>query len=234
VTFFLGLDLGQAQDPTAIAVLERSEIKVPPEDPAPLQFRMPEGGVPSTHWPRSRPTSNRQQYTFDLRHLERLKLGTPYPAVVSHVQELLEKEPLKNATELVVDATGVGRPVVDFMVQQGLEPVAITITGGDAVVADSGGWRVPKRDVIAAVQVLLENEHLRLAARIPALPALAQELRDYRVKIDPLTAHDSYNARAGAHDDLVLALAVAAWYGQRYEAPRRRMGLKSGSFYVGW
>jgi hypothetical protein len=155
--------------------------------------------------------------------------------VVRYVQDLLEKEPLKNATELVVDATGVGRPVVDLLVERELAPVAITITGGDAVVSDAGGWRVPKRDLVAAVQVLLQNDRLRFAARIPALPALVQELRDFRVKIDPLTAHDSYGAwREGAHDDLVLAVAVAAWYGQRWEPFRPRTGLASGSFYVGW
>jgi hypothetical protein len=59
---------------------------------------------------------------------------------------------------------------------------------------------------------------------IPAVPTLVQELLAFRVKIDPLTAHDSYGAwREGAHDDLVLAVAVAAWYGQRPEVPRRRL-----------
>jgi hypothetical protein len=36
---------------------------------------------------------------------------------------------------------------------------------------------------------------------------LVQELLNFRVKIDPLTAHDSYGCwREGGHDDLVLAL----------------------------
>ena len=45
---------------------------------------------------------------------------------------------------------------------------------------------------------------------------LVQELLNFRVKIDPLTAHDSYGARCeGQHDDLVLATVVACWYGER-------------------
>ena len=45
--------------------------------------------------------------------------------------------------------------------------------------------------------------------QIPAIPTLVQELLAFRVKIDPLTAHDSYGAwREGAHDDLVLAVAL--------------------------
>jgi hypothetical protein len=99
---------------------------------------------------------------------------------------------------------------------RGLQPIAITITGGDAVTFDHG-WRVPKRDLVGAVQVFLQTDRLKFAAEIPAVPQLVQELLAFRVKIDPLTAHDSYGAawREGAHDDLVLAVAIAAWWGQR-------------------
>lgn len=38
---------------------------------------------------------------------------------------------------------------------------------------------------------------------------LRAELISFEAKIDERTAHDSYGAREGAHDDLVLALAVA-------------------------
>jgi len=45
---------------------------------------------------------------------------------------------------------------------------------------------------------------------------LVQEFLNFLVKIDPLTGHDSYGAwREGQHDDLVLATAVACWYGER-------------------
>ena len=36
------------------------------------------------------------------------------------------------------------------------------------------------------------------------------------MKINVATGHDSYEAwREGDHDDLVLSLALAVWYGQR-------------------
>jgi hypothetical protein len=107
--------------------------------------------------------------------------------------------------------------------QRGLEPVAITITAGDQVTYDRG-WRVPKRDLVGAVQVLLQTSRLKFAEQIPVIPALVQELLAFRVKIDPLTAHDSYGAwREGAHDDLVLAVAVAVWWGQRAATPHRTL-----------
>ena len=35
------------------------------------------------------------------------------------------------------------------------------------------------------------------------------------MKIDPITAHDSYGAwREGQHDDLVLAVALAVWFAE--------------------
>ena len=44
---------------------------------------------------------------------------------------------------------------------------------------------------------------------------MLKELLKFKVKIDPVTAHDSYGAgREGQHDDLVLATALAAWYGK--------------------
>ena len=66
------------------------------------------------------------------------------------------------------------------------------------------------------MQVLLQTSRIRFARDMPMVPTLVKDLQEFRVKINALTAHDSYGAwRQGTHDDLVLAVAVAAWYGQR-------------------
>jgi len=66
------------------------------------------------------------------------------------------------------------------------------------------------------LQVLLQAGLLKVAEELPDATVLIQELLNFRVKIDPLTAHDSYGPwREGQHDDLVLATAVACWYGER-------------------
>jgi hypothetical protein len=44
---------------------------------------------------------------FQVGHLERMPLGTPYPGIVAHVGRLLGKLP--TGTELVIDITGVGK-----------------------------------------------------------------------------------------------------------------------------
>lgn len=196
---FLGLDLGQAHDPTAIGIIERVD------PPAPELQGVEVWGAPS------KPKHLREKPVYHLRHLERLKLNTSYPDVVRYVLALMATPQLARQTELVVDATGVGRPVVDLFVSAGLKPTAITIVSGSAVTRDGRNWRVPKRDLVVNLQVLLQAERLKVAEGLPEGPAFVRELEAFKVKVDAVTAHDSYNAREGAHDDLVLAVAMAAY-----------------------
>ena len=138
---------------------------------------------------------------------------------------------------LVVDYTGVGRPVVDLLRAGGLDPVPVTITGGDQATYERGVWRVPKRDLAGAVAVLLQTGRLEVAGGLPLAPTLVTELTNFRVTIDPLTAHDSYGAwREGQHDDLVLALACAPWYGLKVPPrhPEAYPVIQSGGGIVGW
>lgn len=110
---------------------------------------------------------------------------------MSHVQTLLQRPPLQGAARLVVDGTGCGRPVVDLLIQAGLNPVAVNIHGGEQVTHEGRHWRIPKRDLAGALQVLLQTQRLKVAEALPLAPTLVQELLNFRVKIDPQTAHDS-------------------------------------------
>ena len=95
--------------------------------------------------------------------------------------------------------------------------MAITITGGNAVTVGGGGFHVPKRDLVTTLQVLFQSGRLKVAGRLPpGAAALIEELLNFKVKINVKTAHDSYEAwREGVHDDLVLAAALACWYGEK-------------------
>ena len=163
--------------------------------------------------------------TYHLRYIARLALGTEYPDVVAHVGDLMARPPLAGNVRLVVDATGVGRPVVDLLRRAGLDPVAVSITGGDAVAYDGLGYKVPKRDLVQSLLVLYQSDRIKIAEGLPQAATLIQELLNFRVKINVATAHDSYEAwRESAHDDLVLAVAMAAWYAEhiaRHSRPAR-------------
>ena len=160
----------------------------------------------------------REKESYDVRYLERLR-NTPYPAIVRRLDHLVRRLPERPS--MAVDATGVGRPVVD-MIRDAHLPASIypiTLTGGDAVVRDGMERRVPKRDVASTIAVLLQTGRLRISRRLKESDTLLRELLNFRVKIS-LSGHDSYEAwREQEHDDLVLAVGLAAWLFEKGRNP---------------
>src|SRR5271168_579719 len=123
--YFVGLDLGQRRDHSAIAMVERREV--------------------------GRAYGARQFAGVRLRHLERVPRGTPYPRVVERVREIVGHWELAGRCSLTVDGTGVGGPVVEMLrwARLGCEVCAVTITGGTHEHKQGTGWSVPKRDLMA-------------------------------------------------------------------------------------
>ena len=191
-TFYLGLDLGQTTDFTALAVVER---RYPP--PSGNEYPDP---------------------VYLLRHLHRFPLGTSYTAIVSAVAELVSTEQLRYQSVLTVDQTGVGRPLVEMLRKADMRCriVAETITAGQTVsVADDGSFRVPKKELVTCLQILLQANRLKIVRSLPAASLLVSELLNFRVKITA-AANETFEAwRERDHDDLVLALAIAVWYAER-------------------
>ncbi len=151
---------------------------------------------------------------YHLRRLERVR-GASYPDIVDKVAALMQSPALEGSTALIVDQTGVGAPVVDLLRKAGLKPVAVFIHGGDAVTHEGLNYRVPKRDLAGVVKVLLQNNRMEVSDQLKLSSVLQQELLNFNYKLNPLTAHDSYGCwREGLHDDLVLAVALAAWWAE--------------------
>ena len=152
----------------------------------------------------------REENSYDVRYLERLR-NTPYPSIVRRLDHLVKRLPERPS--MAVDATGVGRPVIDMIRDANLPATIypITLTGGDAVTQDGMERHVPKRDVASTIAVLLQTGRLRIARGLRESETLLRELLNFRVKIS-LSGHDTYEAwREQEHDDLVLAVGLAAW-----------------------
>lgn len=224
---YLGLDLGQSADYTALCVLEEP-VWIPDEETrfafgaAAVGWNLPTSMNPGlvrlareSEQRRGQP----ERPTLAARHLERFPLGTSYPTIVGRVVAMLTRGPLSlHPTALVVDATGVGAPVVDLFIQAGLQPVAITITGGASVQAEGANISVPKRDLVSTMAVLLENERLQFVPALPEAPTLKRELARFKRTVNRQGV-DTYAAwREADHDDLVLAVALAAWFREWYTA----------------
>lgn len=229
---YVGVDLGQQRDYTAISVTERVLVPMGKFHREPYY----DGFTQRTRW-RSEQEGAPE---YHVRHLERPALGTPYTEVVERIAELVKE--LGGRPILAVDATGVGRPIMDMLHKTLVEELegtdiyvdrcTVTITGGDSATKNpDGGVRVPKRDLISSTLVLLQNGQLKIADALPLKDTLVKELLNVRVKINISTFHDSYEAwREGDHDDLVLSVALACWAGERYLRRRVIMTAKPTGF----
>jgi hypothetical protein len=118
----------------------------------------------------------------------------------------------KPKAELLVDKTGVGRGVTDTLKERGLKFTGIVIHGGETTHNTDGAYHVPKKDLVAALEVPFDKGTLKIAEGLELWPALREELQSFRRKQNPKTSHVSFEHwRDSDHDDLVLAVAMACW-----------------------
>lgn len=212
--FFFGLDLGQVSDYSALCLLRRD-------------------AAPRLATPR-----------FTLANITRIPLGTSYVRIVGKVAGLVGNPELRPEVEdigawipgnsvpvykappptLVIDGTGVGRPVVDMFVSAkpklSARMTPVNITGGNAwseVAWDAKGTRgyhVSKTELVSTLQACLQSGRLDVPSNLTYSDLLKSELQNFRVKVSR-SANELFEAREGEHDDLVLAVALALWVGSR-------------------
>jgi hypothetical protein len=183
--YFVGLDLGQSRDFSAICVLERHGTS---KDNYTFHCRHLE------RWQLRTPYTEIVADTTRMMNSPQMQSGRTRPM-------------------LAIDGTGVGAPIVDLFKRERmkarLEP--ILITGGSEVSKENGTNRVPKRNLVSVVQVYLQNQRLKIASELPEADTLVRELQNFQVKITD-SSNDIYGAwREGTHDDLLLAAALALW-----------------------
>jgi hypothetical protein len=205
VRYIAGLDVGQQADPSALTVLERDL------------------------WLRGNVVKSR----YDARWLERFPLQTSYPAMARLVRDRLEK--LGERAILVVDVTGVGRGVVDLfreewttrdaatgerVVRPGKPAIiAVTLLSSALRQPTAPVWdelHVAKRDVVMAFMLALQHQRFRAAKGLKEAEVLFKEGQNFQWKVSA-AGNDQYGAwRDGQHDDLLLAVAIAVWWGEQH------------------
>jgi hypothetical protein len=149
---------------------------------------------------------------YQVGKLERLPLRMSYPDIVGYVTNMLARPRFRGKSQLVIDATGVGKPCLDLFQQvRGLNPIGIIITGGDTATREGSLWRVPKMQLVQRLTTLLQTDALHIHDQIPELPTLLREIDAFQVGFSA-TGHMTFNARSGSHDDCVLALSIACYF----------------------
>jgi hypothetical protein len=193
--YVIGASLGTGIDPTAIAVLEQQMLK-------------------SSKW-------RAETEALHLRHLERIT-DANYPGIVKRISTLLKSEEIEKgegckAPGLVLDISGSGHAVLDPFKRADLKPIILTIGGTtleEKVIFNDR--RVPKAELVGALRVLYETERLKMASELDLVPTLMTELRQFQMRPPPLNPNDPESWRERPDDDLIFAVAAAAWWANQY------------------
>jgi hypothetical protein len=219
--YSVGVDLGQASDYTAVAVLEKSVVP-----PATAMFS-PVGERPGNRLVEG-------DIVYDLVYLKRPRLGTPYDVIASRVCDLVCKLEPEGAfgelgqVTLCVDGTGVGRGVVDMLRTEfqrrgatsssvprvDFRPVSVTGSNTTLKRPDRthGYWSVPKRDLVFPAVAAFQQSKVRIAKGITDRGALVHELKNYSRKTNIATGNMVFEPwRESEHDDLLFAVCLALW-----------------------
>lgn len=213
--YHVGIDVGQASDPTALAIVEHVAATLACGVEAYL--RNPDGSRRAGY---ADATAALPRERFNLLHLERLPLQTPYPLQVAHILRLLSREPLatrgQHPPRVWLDATGVGKAIADLFRAGGLRRMtAVTITGGrDVIERSEEEMSVPKLELIGRLQGAFHVGELRIPATLPDAKTFMRELAEFRTAWSE-SGHLSLNARQGQHDDTISAVALAVWGASR-------------------
>jgi hypothetical protein len=91
----------------------------------------------------------------------------------------------------------------------------VVITDGLEASYDSGSWQMPKKDLVGTLQVLLQEQRLRIAAQLPEVPTLVDELLSFQMKPAPVSTDPLPAWREGPQDDLLFAIGVGTWWIER-------------------
>ncbi len=193
--FILGASIGTGIQPTAVAVLEHEVWK-------------------NEKW-------KPETVALSLRYLERIPLDAGYPDTVSRIDTLLKTTAIKDeecdkASDLVLDVTGSGRAVVELFDRAAIAPIVVTITGAGVREEEAKDWRIPKVELVGNLQVLYQTERLKMASALELVPTLIDELRDFKMRPPRIDPNDPETWREGQFDDLVFAVALAAWRASRH------------------
>ena len=179
---------------------------------------------------------------FDARLYERLPLGTSLPAIIDRVIQIRDKikaiqdqrdrengkpeSEIKNygPSEILVDQSGLGDPIVEEMRARGLEVTGVNLTGGNRVTEDyvGGGPHIslPKTALIARLSTLLAVEtaadgtkwgRLHLDPQSAFAKPMIEELQNYTLKVTPSANLQFEPFKTGEHDDLIVAAGLACW-----------------------
>lgn len=191
--YYVGLDLGQSHDWTALAVLARPAV--------------------DAHTP-----ADRRRPAYTVPYLRRSPPGTPYRDIRSSVAAVLDRL-ADGFVVLLIDETGVGEAVVQWFAaaaahRDRCRAVPVILTAGPWPDVCQDRAVLPRKSLVGALQLVLQARRLQVARSLPEAAVLGRELESFRARVGTTDPAAATAWREGPRDDLVLAVALAAWAGE--------------------
>jgi len=196
--FIIAASLGVGIQPTAIAVIEQEVRKGD-------RWIQETGGL-------------------RVRWLERQPIETTYPMTVDRISTLLATPEIKDAeqcggVDVILDITGSGRAILEIFERADIRPVVVRIVGAgqrEERVKPLFDWHIPKIELVGIMRVVFEAGRLQIAKDLELANTLLNELREFRMRPPRIDPGDPETWRDTEFDDLVFAVALAAWRASRY------------------
>lgn len=185
--FLIGLDLGQAQDPSAFVVMRDEVI---PEWKTTITQRL----------------GARQRTVVAADRIR----DTSYVEIARVVRALMASPAIAGRARLCIDATGVGRAFGDVLDEMGVPHLKLQMVGGMSENRDGRFWNVSKNRLMADLNGALHTGKLMLGA-FDQRDALAREFSSFQVT---WSASGNMRLEGGddeGHADMVIATALAWW-----------------------
>ena len=179
---YIGVDLGQRRDYTAIALVTEQRIF--------------SGHDKFAHNPII-------HHELHVSFLKRMPLRTPYTSLPPRLHRMaIQLNPIH--TTIAVDASGPGVPVVDMLKRSTLAAnlmPAFIAAAGDGKTMKNGFYTIGRNTLLSLLRIGLEQRMLKFAGGLRLRRELTAELTSLAV-----SPH-----RTAAHDDLAFAIALAMW-----------------------
>lgn len=197
------LDVGSEQDHSVFTVLRYIDARI--KNPAGEDIDLPHYG---------------------LVYLEQMPLKTQYPEIIARAAYILDS--MRHNAHFLVDATGVGNPVVQMM--QHLNPIPIVIVSGHTVnQRETGGYNVPKREIVTSLQAVMHGRRLQIAKGLDHIEQLKKEILGFKMKVRDSGSIGWEAASERTHDDIVMSLGVNVWYNEKMYGYRMSSNLFESS-----
>jgi hypothetical protein len=179
-----------------------------------------------------------QQYTggglghYYVRNLQRFRLGTSYSSVAKALKNMDTQLRLYAAKQgktpfitWLIEANGVGEGVIEIIERElpNAQLYKVYVTGGINASVDYNEIKLPKSQMLSRLVALYDAGLIHMSKKSRQINAMIDELQSFNINVSESNGHETYGAKIGKHDDMVISLALACWYGQSQQPYQPRM-----------